>query len=88
MIDLIYEMHDGFNLNLEEVPPKEGFVVSPQVVVETISLLKSKKYGFFPQGLYMKCGLHSNVIELFNSMKEGALKRQSRRTLNEIILNG
>ena len=81
-------MHDGFNLNLKKVPLKEGFVVSPQVVVKTILLLKSNECEFFPQRLYMKSGLHSNVIELFQSMKEGALKRQSRRTLNEIILNG
>ena len=80
-------MHHGFNLNLEKVPPKEGFVVSPNVVVETIGLLKSKEHSFFPQRLYMKSGLHSNVIALFKSMKEGALKRQSRKTLNEIILN-
>ena len=88
MIDLIYEMHDGFNLNLEEVPPKEGFVASPQVVVETISLLKSREWQFFPQRLYMKSGRHSSVILLFLSMKEEALKRQSRKMLNEIILNG
>ena len=42
VIDLIFWMHDGFNLHKGKVPSEGNFIVSPSVVVKVISRIRTR----------------------------------------------
>lgn len=61
VIDVLFWMHDGFNLDPEKIPSETNLVLSPRVVLNAIRLLQQKEIKIFKWRDYMDSANHSRI---------------------------
>ena len=69
VIDVMFWMHDGFNIDEGYVPAEGNLIISPQVVLNVIERIKSGKVSFFRWGDYMASANHSPIRKFFETTK-------------------
>ena len=78
--------------NILENIPKDGFIISHNVMIEKNLIIKTFPYPTFPKVLTFFVGMHIYLKLRFMMITEGAMKRMivscSLMTLAQYILNG